>query len=1030
MTRIGFHALLALSLALSACNTRASTQTKPNGAASAKPAAGSNGSGKNPSSVVEAPKSLAAGLDSSLKRLVDQGIARTITGKVKLVSDAGGSLVSDAGGSLVSDAGGSLVSPESGRILSNNSGGLIGNNSAGLVSNNGGGLISNNSGGLIGKTKFFRLFAQSVVAEDLLADALVEVFDASGKVLTDAAGNPLQVLSDKQGRFTLETRLPNDNLILRVKLNNKLGGAEGELRAMVATKGSSGTLALDIDTSATLAANYVFDQYVKGQQGVFNRLPADANRDLRNEVEKARALLPVQVPSYAPATMVGTIGSLRQQAKPLDTTLERVKALLLVGQENLGQGLKATEVPLALPVAVARDAAGNTYIAESVAGRIRKVTPEGTISVLAGDNLTGKVQDGAKAADVTFETISDMAVEADGSLLVVERSVHRLVRLTPDGRVQIVAGTGTAGTEGEGGPAKQAALAGPTGVCVATNGTIYLTEENPSAPTQSRVLAIGKDGILRAVSLRQETLSGKREGPFNGVTMTPDGALWVTTTGAEAKVLRWAAGSEMAEMVARKLNLGYNTRLLAAPDNGVYVTESGGDRLLKLMPDGTLKKLTGPGEPGELRNEGALFQSLEAEAAMLRRPAGMASLPDGRLLVVDVGHMQVRLFDPAQPSAGMPVFAGSTGITTVGTAQAIAVNAPAGLTMAPDGKRLVFTEAGGSVVKQLVDGQVSVLAGGRTAAWADGGPAVTAGLIAPVAVAYDRGGNLWIAESSSPRILKVTPAGAMFHVAGNGQSMDLAGKIVPVFDPAGKPARELQLGRPVALAVGPDDRPYWVDQAFNVVCRLSADNQVEVVAGQTPAPYGEGADGGDGGPARAARFHFPTSLAFDRQGALYVTDSLNFKLRKIDMNAQPPTIQTLGGLGMAGTVMAMVAGKLNPEEGKPLAGQALIAPIGLHVDGKNRLYLVEAGTVRLTSVLNSFNSTQLPPTLPLVPARIRRIDLNQPDLPVVTITGPGGRVLTETRGDQVLGLPLGLTIDPTGRLVLADALNNQIRLVP
>jgi hypothetical protein len=296
-------------------------------------------------------------------------------------------------------------------------------------------------------------------------------------------------------------------------------------------------------------------------------------------------------------------------------------------------------------------------------------------------------------------------------------------------------------------------------------------------------------------------------------------------------------------------------------------------------------------------------------------------------------------------------------------------------------------------------------------------------------VAYDKAGNLWIAESTNPRILKVTPDGAMFHMAGTGTSLDFSDQ-APTFDPAGKPAREVQLGRPTALAIGPDDRPYWVDQGFNVVCRLTAANQVEAVVGKTPATYAEGSDAGDDGPASAARLNFPTGLAFDPAGALYVTDSLNFKLRQVDLKAQPPTIRTIGGLGLGGTLLALATGTEPPASGQPLAGQPLIAPGGLFRDARNRLYLVEGGTVRLTSLINGLGTSQIPAGLPLVPARIRRIDLSAPGLPVTTIAGPGGRVLTETRGEQVLGLPLGLAVDADGRLIIADALNNQIKLVP
>lgn len=1011
MDHVGRSALtstLAVALLLTACNGLAP------GATPLAPASTSAPKVKPRVSPAPDTPQTASRVDT-LTRMVTQGVSRVITGKIKLISEAGGSLLSEQGGSLLSEQGGSLISPETGRILSNNSGSLI--------SNAGGSVISNAGGNLIGKTKFFRLRSQTVVAEDLLGEALIEVLDAEGRVLVDEAGNPIQATSDASGRYSLQAALPDENVILRVKLNEKLAGVGAELKAMVVTKTLGASGSLDIDTSASLAANYVLSEYVKGQQMVFNRLPQDANRDLRNEVEKARAFLPVQVPSYQPETMARTLGELRGLAQPLDDTLERVKALLLLGQENLGEGLAATNVPLAMPIAVTRDALGNAYIAESVVGRIRKVNSNGQISVIAGGDSLADAVAGAQAVDSTFAVIGDLAVEPSGALLVLDTSAHRVWRIQTNGILQAVAGTGARSREGVDGPAVAAGLSDPQALAVKDDGTIYITDTlEKRAP--GRLLEIAEDGVLRQVPLGIESF--KEE--IRAVAATPDGAVWVATPSEDGRIYRRAPGASSFTPVGSPLNAGWNPRLAPAPDGAVYFTESGGDRLLKIAADGTFTRLQGPGNPGDVRDEKDLFQSLEAEAATLRRPAGIAVLPNGLLWVVDSIHMSVRQVNPNQPDSPMPVVAGSIGITTLGEAQGIAVNGPAGLAVAPNGRELAFAETGGSVVKQLRDGQVSVIAGGRTGPWQDGGPALAAGLTAPSAIAYDPDGNLWIAELANARILKMEPDGTLRHRAGSGASLDPLK--VNRFNPGDTPAREVLLGRPVAIAINPLDKsPCWVDQAFGVVCRLTPDDRIEVIAGALPAT-GDSGDAGDGGPAANARFNYPSGLAFDQAGNLYIADSLNFKVRKIAMQEPGRPIQTIAGLGMAGSLLSMVNNSTSVDTG-PAKNQLLRLPAGLFVDKKNRLYVVEAGTSRLRALVKSMNAGfQLPENLPKLPARIRRLDLNQAEPVFTTIAGPGGRILTETRGDQTLGVPLGMTIDGSGQMIISDTLNNQIKLVP
>jgi hypothetical protein len=390
--------------------------------------------------------------------------------------------------------------------------------------------------------------------------------------------------------------------------------------------------------------------------------------------------------------------------------------------------------------------------------------------------------------------------------------------------------------------------------------------------------------------------------------------------------------------------------------------------------------------------------------------------------------MVVRLLDPATPGAEMPVVAGSTGIVQQGSAQGLAVNAPAGLAAKPGGG-IIFAEIGSHTVKALLNGRIELVAGGRSGSSGEGSLAVGAALVTPTGLAYDRQGNLWILESFSPRLLRVSPDGQIATMAGTGLTATLRGAAPPL-EAVRTPGRSLQMGRPVSLAIGPDDRPYWIDQAYNGLFRLAPDGQAELIAGKLPLIYDKGSDGGDGGPAAEAAFNFPTGLAFDKQGNLYLADTLNFRVRKIAMNEPGRPITTIAGLPAVTTLgMLLAGGGYRPTEGAAAGEQLLVLPGHLCMDNLDRLYLAEVGTARLGSLLGS-SGKALPDGLPRIPSRIRRINLLGPRLPIQTIAGPGGTVLTAATGDDSPGLPLGLLIDGEGRLALSDALYNQVKVIP
>jgi sugar lactone lactonase YvrE len=238
------------------------------------------------------------------------------------------------------------------------------------------------------------------------------------------------------------------------------------------------------------------------------------------------------------------------------------------------------------------------------------------------------------------------------------------------------------------------------------------------------------------------------------------------------------------------------------------------------------------------------------------------------------------------------------------------------------------------------------------------------------------------------------------------------------------PALTVGLGRPLGLAVEPvTHRLYWGDSEASRISRLNADGTAEVVAG---ALDGGSGDAGDGGNASEALLRAPSAIAFDAQGALFVADSGNSRVRKItNLASVHPHIESIAGLPTLQTLATLAAGNL-PDATGPAKQALLVGPTALCFDPAGNLYVSEIGTAKLKSLLAASNGPALEGLTAVAP-RIRKIT---PDGQIRPITGPGTGLLADPDSDDTLLLPFGLIIDPQGRLVIADAGNNQIKLLP
>ena len=166
------------------------------------------------------------------------------------------------------------------------------------------------------------------------------------------------------------------------------------------------------------------------------------------------------------------------------------------------------------------------------------------------------------------------------------------------------------------------------------------------------------------------------------------------------------------------------------------------------------------------------------------------------------------------------------------------------------------------------------IGGTSTAATGDGGPALQAGIGGPSGVAVDRAGNVYVSEIYNHRVRRIAPNGIITIFAGTGQ----AG-----VNGDGGPATQAQLTSPTSLAVDPQGNLY-ISEPTHRVRRVATDGTITIFAG------GNGGFGGDGGPATAARLNDPQGLAVDGRGNLYIADTVNGRIRKVDSGGTISTI--------------------------------------------------------------------------------------------------------------------------------------------
>ena len=504
-------------------------------------------------------------------------------------------------------------------------------------------------------------------------------------------------------------------------------------------------------------------------------------------------------------------------------------------RSDSGDGGPALLAGLRDPGAIVADSRFGIYIASN--SMIRRIAPDGTISLLAGSDETGSADDPDAVGQARFNSISGLALDGNGVLYVADRGNNRIRRVEASGAVTTFAGTGEPATDGDGGPADLARFDGPADLAISPEGALFLSESEGHV-----VRRIGPDGIV-------STVAG---------------------TGIPGRV------GDGGPAAAAQLDAPAGLDIDAA--GNLYVADWNNAAIRVVSSDGTISTYAGLGTAGTAQ------PGIPAREAVLPRPVDFQLGPDGSIyLLPQLSGKIFRLAGFGEPGAGtgcrleplpapLPPDLAASGISATqlfgqsgfgfsGDGGPVAEAQFAGPDSIAVGAGGIFVaDTGNNRLRKISSGQVETIAGSGLAAFrGDGGLARFALLAAPKTVLTDAAGNVFFFDAGNFRVRRIDGCGVIETVAGNGRPGDPG---------AGGAALEVSLLDVVAMVMAADGGIFLADSGTDRVMRLTADGLLEPVAGN-------GQDGAavEGAAPLQTPLSDPAGLALAADGSLLIAEN-------------------------------------------------------------------------------------------------------------------------------------------------------------
>ncbi len=604
------------------------------------------------------------------------------------------------------------------------------------------------------------------------------------------------------------------------------------------------------------------------------------------------------------------------------------------------------------PGGITVDSAGNVFVADTGNFTIRKVTPAGSVTTIAGLAGAWGAEDGIGAA-ARFRSVQALAIDGADTIFAADTTNSTIRKLTSLGVVTTLAGS--AGSFGsEDGTGTAARFRFPNGVAIDVGGNVYVADT-----LNETIRRITPGGTVTTVA-GTPGITGHEDGDGSaaefhypwGVTVDRAGDIWVadyvnctirrmTSDGTVITVAGSAPSTGSADGSGSAARFFYPTAVAADSSGNVYVTDSLNNTVRRVAPGGAVTTLAGlaAGWPGLFWATSADDGDLPAvesqttdSATKLRFPQGVAVDAAGIVYVADTYRQVIRKI----PATGeVTTLAGA--VDQAGSADGLGDGAgfydPAQIAVDTAGNVYVADSWNHSIRIVTPAGQVSTIAGDTGGpGGSNDGIGTAARFFYPEGVAVDRERNVFVADSGNHTIRKVTPGGVVSTLAGLAGSFGNA-------DGAGTAAR---FSWPRGIAVDATGNLYVADSQNHVIRQITAAGVVTTLAGSA------GVAGDSDGPAAEARFRFPSGVALDDIGNVYVTDYGNQTIRRITAAGW---VTTIGGR----------PGFFGGDDGVGSAAR-FFGPRGIAVDDAGDLYIAdtENHAIRRASLTGALAITAQP----------------------------------------------------------------------
>ena len=662
---------------------------------------------------------------------------------------------------------------------------------------------------------------------------------------------------------------------------------------------------------------------------------------------------------------------------------------------------KATETEISLVDGIALDKKGNIYIAMREHNVISRIDTKGVMTRFAGSGEAGFSGDGGPAINARFMTPAGLTFDSRGNLYIADRDNHRVRKIDTRGNITTFAGTGKEGFSGDGGPAVKADLNLPSGLAADGKGNIFISDRS-----NDRIRVVDKKGNIR-------TYAGSGVAGFQG-----------------------DAGPALKAQLDKPFGIALDQK------GNLYIADRKNNRVRRVSTQGIITTVAGDGGFFFIGDNGPAYR------ASVAGPTGVAIDSKGNLYIADRNNNRIRVVDKLGmirtiAGIGQQDYNGDSEV-----ARETTLHLPFGLTIDSDDNLLVIDRSHYRIRRiDPKSGKVETVAGnGKKLFAGDGGPATGATLSFPHGMVVDKDDNLIFSDKGHSRIRRITPEGIISTIGGNGirgnvgnnipaleanvynittlvqsptgdtfasspsgfvsliRRLDTKGIIHDYMDTAHKKYLEsianskykglVQTGAVAILTqfsdivFDPKGNLFISDRMNHQIRKIDTKGNITTIAGTGDSDYY-----GDGGPALDAAFRDPNSMAVDKEGNIFIAESANNRIRKIDTKG---IVTTIAGNGE----------HVDSGDGGPAleAGIRSMDDITFSPDGE--LYILGTNTHKVRKITK--------------------------DGKIVTVVGTGYAGFFGDGGPAIKAMlknPAAIIFDSKGNLFISDMGSNRIRKV-